>query len=249
MSKEAYFIGEPVEFKKGITIHPPKVREVISNRYYGLYLQVLSLSQEEIEDLFTQEGKGGEGFPTPMEFMLNNCYHNKQYETIAKEGLEFFLKTKVDFLYEQKKIIIGALDEVLAGIQNLNELITISEEEFFDFQNQIRLASSQKAIDPPKLNEHPKIRAMKAKARYRDKVKAKQNAKNGVTLFSTMASICCMGIGLTPLNIGEMSYVALNALVRQYQAKEKYQTDIDSLLAGASSKKIKPVYWIKNLED
>jgi hypothetical protein len=50
---------------------------------------------------------------------------------------------------------------------------------------------------------------MKAKARYRDKVKAKQNAKNGITLFSTMASICCMGIGLTPLNIGEMSYVSM----------------------------------------
>jgi len=31
-----------------------------------------------------------------------------------------------------------------------------------------------------------------------------------------------MGIGLTPLNIGEMSYVALEAIIAQYQAKEKY---------------------------
>jgi hypothetical protein len=50
---------------------------------------------------------------------------------------------------------------------------------------------------------------MKAKARYRDKIKAKQQAKNGLTLFSTMTSICCMGIGITSLNIGEMSYVAM----------------------------------------
>ena len=64
-----------------------------------------------------------------------------------------------------------------------------------------------------------------------------------------MTSICCMGIGLNPLNIGEMSYVAMNALLDQYQAKEKYEIDIDSLLAGANSKKVKPVYWIKNLEE
>jgi hypothetical protein len=71
------------------------------------------------------------------------------------------------------------------------------------------LACDQKTVEPPNPNEHPKIKAMKAKARYRDKVKAKQNAKNGITLFTTMASICCMGIGLTPLNIGEMSYVSM----------------------------------------
>ena len=90
---------------------------------------------------------------------------------------------------------------------------------------------------------------MKAKARYRDKIKAKQAAKNGSTLFNTMASICCMCIGLTPLNIGEMSYVSMQAILNQYQTKEKYEIDIDSLLAGADSKKIKPKYWIRNLEE
>ena len=73
--------------------------------------------------------------------------------------------------------------------------------------------------------------------------------KKGPSLFSVMASICCMGIGLTPLNIGEMSYVALESILRKYQEKEKYQLDIDSLLAGADSKKVKPQYWIKNLND
>jgi hypothetical protein len=64
-----------------------------------------------------------------------------------------------------------------------------------------------------------------------------------------LASICCMGIGITPLNIGEMSYVAIESLFNIYQDKEKYNLDIDSLLAGADSKKIKPQYWIRNLQD
>ena len=48
---------------------------------------------------------------------------------------------------------------------------------------------------------------MKAKARYRDKIKAKKG--NGLDLGTTLVSICCMGIGLTPLNIGKISYASI----------------------------------------
>ena len=196
MSKELFFVGAPVEFKAGINIYPPSLRDVITNHGYGT-----------------------------------------------------FLKTEVDFLYEKKIIIIGNLKKILQNLDSIDQLITISEEEFFDFQNLIRQATNQKTIEPPNPNEHPKIKAMKAKARLRDRVKAKQAAKNGMDLFTIMTSICCMGIGITPLNIGEMSYVSIQAILAQYQNKEKYQIDIDSLLAGADSKKIKPKYWIRNLEE
>lgn len=250
MSKELFFIGAPLEFKTGVSIYPPTLRDVITAAHYSAYCQILTYSQEEIEDIFVKEDKDLTSFPTPMEFMLNNCFHRKEYEVLCKQAFKFFLKTDVDFLYEKKLIVVGgSLEELLKNITNVNQLVMISEDEFFDFQNVIRLAINQKMVERPNPNEHPKIKAMKAKARYRDKIKAKQNAKKGLNLFSTMASICCMGIGLNPLNIGEMSYVAMNALLDQYQSKEKYQIDIDSLLAGADSKKIKPVYWIKNLEE
>ena len=249
MNKELFFLGEPAEFKPGVKIYPPSVKDVVTNKFFGLYVTILTQSQEEIEDIFMKEKKDMGDLLTPMEYLLNSCYNNKEYETIAKMAFEFFLKTKVDFLYEQKLIIIGSLEEVLKNISQINEIIAITEEEFFDFQNLIRIASGQKAIEPPNKDEDPRVKAIKAKARYRDKLKAKQNAKKGLKLFSIMTSICCMGIGLTPLNIGEMSYVAMEAILSQYQLKEKYEVDINSLLAGADSKKIKPVYWIKNLDE
>ena len=58
-----------------------------------------------------------------------------------------------------------------------------------------------------------------------------------------------MGIGITPLNIGEMSYVAMQMITQVYQNKERYELDVKSLLAGADSKKVKPKYWIRNLEE
>ena len=55
-----------------------------------------------------------------------------------------------------------------------------------------------------------------------------------------------MGIGLNPLNIGEISYASIDVLMNLYQQKEKYQTDIDSLVGGADPKKVHPKYWIRD---
>ena len=251
MSKELYFICQPSEFKPGIKIYPPTVKDVITNEYYGHYSRLLTYSQEEIEDEFLEAKKTLDKYPTPMEFMLNNSYHNKDYDRLCKEAFKFFIHEEVTFLYEQKMIIVGNIEQVIKNATSLSDLVMLKEEDFFNFQNAIRECVGKKPVEPFDPNMNPKLREMKRKARYRDKVKAKQAAKgkDGITLFTTLVSICCMGIGITPLNIGEMSYIALESILRKYQEKEKYQLDIDSLLAGADSKKVKPKYWIRNFEE
>ncbi len=251
MSKELYFICQPSDFKPGIKIYPPTVKEVITNERYSQYGRLLTYSQEEVEDEFMEAKKKLDRYPTPFEFILNNSYHKEEYEKLCKESFKFFIHQDVTFLYEHKLIIVGDIQEVLKNIKSIDDLIVIKEEEFFDFQNAIRECIGKKPVEPPNPNEHPKVKEMKRKARYRDKVKAKQAAKSkdGISLFTTLVSICCMGLGITPLNIGEMSYIALESILRKYQEKEKYQLDIDSLLAGADSKKVKPKYWIRNFEE
>lgn len=86
MSKELFFLGEPFPFKKGIKIYPPTVRDVIAKPGYGLFVKILTQSQEEIEDEFVKAKKKMDYFPTPIEFMLNNCYHSKEYETLTKQA-------------------------------------------------------------------------------------------------------------------------------------------------------------------
>ena len=251
MSKELFFLCEPKEFKPGVMIYPPTVRDVVTNEWYGVYSRLLTYSQEEVEDEYVEAKKEMDVYPTPIEFMLNNAYHSPQYEARCKDAFEFFIHDRVTFLYELKMIIVGDFEQTLKHIKTLDELTIISEEEFFDFQNAVRECVGRKTVERPNPNEHPKIKEMKRKARYRDKVKAKNAAKNGsgLTLFSTLVSICCMGLGITPLNIGEMSYVAMESILQKYQEKEKFHLDIDSILAGADSKKIKPKYWIKNFEE
>ena len=251
MNKELYFLGQPSQFKTGIKIYPPTVRDVITNEKYGIFGRILTYSQEEVEDEFLEAKKTLEIYPTPLEFMLNNSYHSKEYEQLCKESFKFFLHEEVTFLYDQKAILIGDISEVLKNANDMNDIILLQEEEYFNFQNAIRECIGKKSVEPPNPKEHPKVKEMKRRARYRDKVKAKQAAKgkDGISLFTSLVSICCMGLGITPLNIGEMSYIAMDSILRKYQEKEKYQLDIDSLLAGADSKKIKPKYWIRNFEE
>ena len=113
----------------------------------------------------------------------------------------------------------------------------------------IRESLGEKPAKPPEPinpNEDPRIRRIKEKARERDRIKAKQSGKSGISLDTCVTAICCMGIGLTPLNIGEISYASIGEIMRVMQNKEKYDIDIRSLLAGADSKKVKPKYWIRN---
>ena len=251
MSKELYFLCQPKEFKPGIKIYPPTVNDVVTNDSFSLYTRLLTYSQEEVEDEFLEMKKTLDKYPTPFEFLLGNSYNSKEYEKRCREAFYFFIHQDVTFLYDQKIILIGKLEKVITNITSIEELVVIREEDFFNFQNVIRECVGKKSVEPPIVEEDPRIAEIKRKARKRDRLKAKQaeKSKNGVSFYAMLVSICCMGLGITPLNIGEMSYVALEAILRKYQEKEKYQLDIDSLMAGADSKKVKPKYWIRNFED
>jgi hypothetical protein len=50
MINPAAFIGKPLLFKKGISVYPPTIAEVISNPYYGQFIKLLTLSQDDIRD-------------------------------------------------------------------------------------------------------------------------------------------------------------------------------------------------------
>lgn len=242
MTNINFLYGYPVEFKHLCMVYPPKVCDTFKKNFF-LYSQILTLSQEEIEDEYVEKDLDISNLLTPFEYLLNTAYNDTTLRQFIKDAFYLFTHEEVTFLYEQKQIVIGDIKDV----KTIGELRILKEEDYFDFQNLVREAIGKKRIEPPNPNEDPRVKAIKAKARYRDKIKAKKG--QGISLQTTLSSICCMGIGITPLNIGELSYAIIPVLIETYQAKEKYQLDTDCLLAGADAKKIKPKYWIRNFEN
>ena len=243
MINTGFLLGYPVDFKHICMVYPPKVKDIVTNQNYTIYSRLLTFSQEEIEDEYVKAQLDLKELLSPFEYILNNAYNNPQFKQLLEQAFFLFTHEQIMILFEQKQIVIGDIKE----IKSVNELRILKEEDYFEFQNLIREAIGGKMIPPPNPNEDPRVKAIKAKARYRDYLKTKQG--KGLNLKTTLSSICCMGFGLNPLNIGELSYAAIPALIATYQEKEKYELDVDSLLAGADAKKVKPKYWIRNLDE
>jgi predicted nucleic acid-binding Zn-ribbon protein len=243
MINTGFLLGYPVDFKHICMVYPPKVKDIVTNSNYSICSRLLTFSQEEIEDEYVKAQLDLKELLSPFEYVLNNAYNNPQFKQLLEQAFFLFTHEQIMILFEQKQIVIGDIKE----IKSVNELRILKEEDYFEFQNLIREAIGGKMIPPPNPNEDPRVKAIKAKARYRDYLKAKQG--KGLNLKTTLSSICCMGFGLNPLNIGELSYAAIPALIATYQEKEKYELDVDSLLAGADAKKVKPKYWIRNLDE
>lgn len=242
-----FFIGRPITFKNICKVYPPRINDIIDNQDYPIYRQILLQSQEDIEDYYAEKQLPMDEVPTPLQYLFIVAAIDEKSKQLVKNGFEFFIKEPVNLLMDKQLIVIGDLKTELAKVKEAKDLRIIKEDNFFELQNLMRASIGEKEVEPYNPNEHPKVKYFKAKARLRDRVKAK--SKDNLTLGSTLAAICCMDLNLNPLNIGELSQAAISVLIRYYQEKQKYEIDIKSLLAGADSKKVKPQNWIRNIED
>lgn len=247
------FLCLPLSYHNICQVYPPKVKDVGSTPKIKQLFKLLTYSQEDIEDLLSEVKDNGAGArqkktPTPLEFVLVNSYQSKEFEKLIKEAFEFFIHEPITLLYQSKIILIGDVQD-LSQIEDFSKFRYLSEDNFFDFQNLIRISFGESTIVLPDPNEDPFIRKIKTAARRRERLARKNKSKKGISLTTSLGAICCMGIGLTPLNIGEISYASVDVIMTLYQQKEKYQTDINSLMAGANPHKVHPKYWIREKSD
>lgn len=248
MTNVNYFLGYSEPFKGKFRIYPPRISDIVGNNDFYTLANFFIISQEDIEDEYVKQNLSLNEMPTPYEQLMALAYNDPELHKLIQEAFRQFIHSEVTFLYQLKKIAIGTKEEIVANSKTVEDIVFIEEDEYFDFQNKIRESIGIPPVEPYNPNEHPRIRQMKAKARLRDRVKAKRGV--GLSLVTTLSSICCMGIGLNPLNIGELSYVAAIELMTRYSNKEKFEIDLNTIWAGADQKKhkITPKHWIRNLD-
>jgi len=245
MIDERVFLGYPIDFKDICQIYPPTVNDVCGNKDFLIYQSLFTMTQEELEDAYV-DSAGATNVPTPFQYLLMNYYQDETMREKIEDGFMKFVHEPVTIVPEIEMLLIGKSEDELDPDVDLENPRLLTEENFFDFQNAIRMVMGEKAAEPPDPDEDPRVKRIKAKARYRERLKAKR--QKGPQFGTLLAAICCMGIGLSPLNIGEMSYACVHWLISMEQQREEYDIDIRALLAGADSKKVKPKYWIKNID-
>ena len=243
MINSKFFISRPDKFQDICYVYPPLVKDVLDNENYTKYETALTISQTDIEDEFRDESPEMMEL-TPFQYIMLNSIVSEEFLEIIIDSFNFFIHEDVAVLPDLEIILIGKLEEDIDPRVDLDNPRIINKDNFFDFQNMIRSSIGQKKERQIDKDEDPRVKRIKAKARYRDRLKAKRS--ESPTLGTYLVAICCMGIGLNPLNIGEISYASVNYLINMYQQKEEYSINIRSMLAGAKDVKLKN--WIRNLK-
>lgn len=110
MINPAIFIKEPISFQGICKIYPPSVKEVVTDEGFSMFLRMFTVTQEELEDLNKKQEATA---LTPFEFLLNCAYNDNNFKKVAEAAFYYFIKERVIFLFEDKKILIGDLEEVV----------------------------------------------------------------------------------------------------------------------------------------
>lgn len=250
MINEKVFLGLPIEFEDICSIYPPKVNDVVGNDDFMIYQSLFTMTQEDLDEAYLKDESVVQ-IPTPFQYLLMNYYQDDEVRKKIEEAFVLFVHEPVTIVPEIEMLLIGKNEDELDPDVDLENPRLLTEENFFNFQNMIRMIMGMDLVKPPdpeEANLDPRIKRYKMKIKEHEKIVNKKKSKTAPTLGTLLAAICCMGIGLNPLNIGEMSYACVQWLISMEQQKEEYDVDIRALLAGADSKKVKPKYWIKNLD-
>lgn len=250
MINDRIFLGFPISFKDICEVFPPTVNDVVGNTKFGVYSTIFTLTQEDLDNIYLKD-ETVKQVPTPFQYLMMNYYSEEEMRGYIEEAFNFFIHEPVTIVPEIEMLLIGKSEEELDPDVDLENPRLITSDTYFDFQNCIRMSMGQDLVEPPEEEEEnldPRVKRWKMKVKESEKIVKAKKAKNAPTLGTLLAAICCMGIGLNPLNIGEISYACVQWLIAMYQQNEEYDIDIKALLAGADSKKVKPKYWIKNLD-
>ena len=251
MIDERILLGFPIDFEDVCQIYPPTVNDVVGNKDFMIYQSLFTMTQEELDKAFLQD-ENVQRVPTPFQYLLINYYQDEIVKQKIEDAFQYFVHEPVTIVPEIEMLLIGKSEDELDPDVDLENPRLLTEENFFEFQNCIRKVMGvevEKAPDPEEENLDPRIKRYKMKVKQSEEMLKKKKAKEAPTLGTLLTAICCMGIGLNPLNIGEMSYACIHWLISMEQQKEEYDIDIRALLAGADSKKVKPKYWIKNIDE
>ena len=130
------------------------------------------MSQEELDDAYRNEDKRIKT-PTPFIYLLLTYHSDEKMKSIILHGFEKFIHESVTIVPELEIIIIGIDEEHLDPDKDLVNPRLIDKSNYFEFQNMIRDIMGMDRVEPPDPDEDPRVARIKAKTRYREKLKAK----------------------------------------------------------------------------
>jgi len=237
--KEQAYTGVPSLLPNVCKVQPLSMYEIIemgTNNYNAL-LGILLLTETDIAKNIKEKTKKEPKIEDiyPLTYLLQSAEKDDMFLLELQLAFSTFIKEEI--------LLLPKINSVLVGPPQQKRLIT--NDNFLDFQDILRIQNRKKIKEPPPENESAIARKFRLKAELRDAVKKKQKEKNGEerSLVDTLSVAETFGI-----DFRNKTLYAFYELIRRHEAKEKWNQDIQMLCAGADSKKLKTKYWGESLD-
>lgn len=230
--KEQAFLCVPSNFLNIGKVYPYTVKDIVvmGTQTYYRYLGLMLLSEVEISEIIKE--KTGEEVPieqiNSLEYLLQSAEINDMFLLEVQNAFTTFLK--------EETLLLPAIDSVLIGKPEEKRLIT--KENFGIFQDILRIQHQKEIKAAPPVNETPGERKMRLLREKVEEVKRKKAQTNGISFVELMEIAETFGI-----DVNNCSLYAMYRLIQRHQLKEKWDSDLRAICAGADPKKMKTKYW------
>ena len=242
LEPEQLFIGLPITLEENIClVYPLTALEILkmTPSLYNYYLNILTLTQDDIEELYKKKGIKQKELPTPFEYFLISCELNDDFLLDAKKAFFTFTREKVQIMPQNKMIVLG----------NIKEKRIIDETTFNTFQNILRLQNNLDIEEEPEENENEMQKKFRLRRKELKKAKKKQAQKEfdkdkAIDFYTIIKALITKKI-ISYDDLGKITSYAIHELIDIFKAEEEYSNQIKFLCAGADPKKLKVDYWIR----
>lgn len=253
INREEILLGAPYQLSNICKIHQLTIGEVVKSKdnpdamgmaKYNYYINLLTLEQEDILEIAKEKGTNPKNLENIniFEYLMDSAEHDENFFLELKTALSTFIKEEILISPKSKMIIVG----------KPKERRIIREQEFEELAMVLRFFNRMRIKQPPPENETPMQKRFRLKREMRERVKEKQQKKkadeNSPDFADILSSICTMGVGINLSNIKDFTIYQIKEQLERAQLREQYYTELDMLMAGADSKKIKPVHYVRNLQ-
>lgn len=244
LDRERLFIGAPIPLADICLVHPLTAFEVfnITQIKYNYYLNLLTLGEEDLEEIFeSKKIPYDSNNLSPFNYLLDSCANDGNFLLEIKKAFFTFIREKVQILPDEKIIIIGSLKEKRF----------ITENNFKEFQDILRIQNGIEIEEEEEIpeDENPmqkKFRLRRKQLKKAKKKQAQKKAKEGQSIdFYSIVKALIVKKVIDYKDLKELSTYAIRELFDVLQAEEEYNNQIKYLCAGADPKKVKLEYWIK----
>lgn len=226
--------GEPIQFEK-IWIYPLTIKEISDYSFtkYNKFLSLISFTKTEIMEalhIFDEISL--------FDFIMINLAADTSNEIKDIVLHMFSLKTKKKAIFSSKSYFI--IGKQIIDENNFDKFVQIIKD-----QNAIK--EKEEKVTTKKEQEYQEM-LKKAREKHKSYLKVTGKA-NDTDLLDIISAISCRHPSLQYSNIKNLTIYQLIDTLKRLMMIDEYFTGIDSLLAGADSKKIDLIHWSKKFID